>query len=107
MGSAWGKGVKEGPVPQDAGKISSQCSARAGTTYGQGQGGPDELDVMKKDRHEQSERFSEQDRRNYVIMIADMILILCFFFRRINHMALKTICIDPLSTCCCTSRREQ
>jgi hypothetical protein len=45
--------------------------------------------MMKMDRREQSEWFSEQDRRNYVIMIAELILILSFFFRRINHMALK------------------
>jgi hypothetical protein len=44
---------------------------------------------MKKDRREQSKWFSEQDRRNYVIMIAELILILCFSFRRINQMALK------------------
>jgi hypothetical protein len=62
---------------------------------------------MKKDQHEQSERFSEQDRGNYVIMISELILILCFSFRIINHMALKTICIDPLSTRYCTSCHEQ
>jgi hypothetical protein len=33
MGSAWGRGVREGPAPQEAGKISSQCSAEAGTTW--------------------------------------------------------------------------
>jgi hypothetical protein len=32
IGSARGKGSREGPAPQEAGKISSQCSARAGTT---------------------------------------------------------------------------
>ncbi len=62
--------------------------------------------MMKKDRREQSEMFSEQDRR-YVVIITELILILFFFFKRINHMALKTICIDPLSKCCCTSFREQ
>ncbi len=35
-------------------------------------------DVMKEDRRERSERFSEQDRRNYVIMIDELILTLCF-----------------------------
>jgi hypothetical protein len=29
MGSAWGRGVREGPAPQEVGKISSQSSARA------------------------------------------------------------------------------
>ncbi len=33
MGLARGKGVKGGPAPEEAGKISSQCSARAGTTW--------------------------------------------------------------------------
>jgi hypothetical protein len=33
MGSAWGKGVREDPAPQEAGKISSQYSALAGTTW--------------------------------------------------------------------------
>jgi hypothetical protein len=62
---------------------------------------------MKEDQHEQSERFSEQDRRNYVTTTAELMLTLCFSFRRINHMAFKKICIDPLSTHHCTSRREQ
>jgi hypothetical protein len=31
MGSAPRKGVREGPAPQETGKKSSQCSARAGT----------------------------------------------------------------------------
>jgi hypothetical protein len=33
MGSAWRKGVREGPAPQEAGKISNQCSTRAETTW--------------------------------------------------------------------------
>jgi hypothetical protein len=32
MGSAWGRGVREGPDPQQAGKIRSQCPTKAGTT---------------------------------------------------------------------------
>jgi hypothetical protein len=66
--------------------------------------------MMKEVRCEQSERFSEQDKRNHVIMmIAELTMTLCFFFsfRRINHMVLKTICIDPLSTRQCTSRRNR
>jgi hypothetical protein len=46
MGSAWGKWVREGQAPQEAGKISSQFSARAGTTWAKtrrtGQVGHDE-----------------------------------------------------------------
>jgi hypothetical protein len=34
MGSSWGRGVREGPAPQEARKISSQCSARAEATWG-------------------------------------------------------------------------
>jgi hypothetical protein len=33
MGSALGKGVREGPAPREVEKISSQCSASAGTTW--------------------------------------------------------------------------
>jgi hypothetical protein len=33
MGSAWGKGAREGLAPKEARKISSQCSARAETTW--------------------------------------------------------------------------
>jgi hypothetical protein len=33
MGSAWGRGVREGPAPQKAGKISSQSSARKEVTW--------------------------------------------------------------------------
>jgi hypothetical protein len=32
-GSAWGKGEREGSAPQETGKISSQYSAKAGTTW--------------------------------------------------------------------------
>jgi hypothetical protein len=32
-GVSLGEGVKEGLAPQDAGKLSSQCSARAVTTW--------------------------------------------------------------------------
>jgi hypothetical protein len=45
-GVSSGKGVKGGLAPQEAGKISSQCSARAGTTWARtrrtGQDGRDE-----------------------------------------------------------------
>jgi hypothetical protein len=33
MGSAWERGVREGPAPQEARKISSQCSAREEATW--------------------------------------------------------------------------
>jgi hypothetical protein len=33
MGSAWGRGLREGPAPQKAGKISSQCLARNEATW--------------------------------------------------------------------------
>jgi hypothetical protein len=33
MGSACGKGVREGPAPQEVKEKSSQCSARAGITW--------------------------------------------------------------------------
>ncbi len=45
---------------------------------------------------------------NFVSIIAKfLILIIVLSFRRINHLKLKTICIDPLSTSRCTSRGEQ
>ncbi len=33
IGSAWGKGVTEGPAPKEVGKISSQGPTKAGTTW--------------------------------------------------------------------------
>jgi hypothetical protein len=33
MGSAWGRGVREGPAPQNAREISSQGSARKEATW--------------------------------------------------------------------------
>jgi hypothetical protein len=33
MGSAWGRGVREGPAPQKAREISSQCSVREEATW--------------------------------------------------------------------------
>jgi hypothetical protein len=55
------EGGKGGPGPQEAGKISSQCSARAGTTWARTRT-TDSSDVMKEDLREQSERYFEQDR---------------------------------------------
>jgi hypothetical protein len=60
MGSAWGRGVREGPAPPGgAQKESAQQRQRQ---HGQGRGRPIKLDVMKEDQREQSERFSEQDK---------------------------------------------
>jgi hypothetical protein len=54
---------------------------------------------MKEDQCEQSEQSPDQDK--FVnISIKILILIIVLSFKRINHMALKTICIDPLSTHC-------
>ncbi len=56
MGSAWGRGAREGPAPQEAREISSQCSMRAEATYcREGRGGTGKSGVMKKDQCEQSE----------------------------------------------------
>jgi hypothetical protein len=33
MGSAWGRGAREGPAPQKTGKISNQRSARKEATW--------------------------------------------------------------------------
>jgi hypothetical protein len=61
MRSAWGRGVREGPVSQNAEEISSQRSARREATWrrkkkeeGVGSG------VMKKSRHQQSEHFLDK-----------------------------------------------
>ncbi len=56
-GSAWGKGAREGPAPQEAGKISSQCSMRAEATWTRARK-DGQIGVMKKDQREQSEPFS-------------------------------------------------
>jgi hypothetical protein len=65
---------------------------------------------MKKDRREQNERVSEQDRRNYVTMIAGLMLILCFFFQENNSYGVKKpfaliLCI-PAASHRITSHRE-
>jgi hypothetical protein len=52
MGSAWVRGVREGPAPQKAGKISSQCSLRKEAAWRK----KSESGMMKRDRHEQSEQ---------------------------------------------------
>jgi hypothetical protein len=44
---------------------------------------------MKEDRRAQSERFSEQDRRNYVIMIAKLVITLCSFFQENKSYGVK------------------
>jgi hypothetical protein len=57
MGSAWGRGVREGLAPQETRKISSQCPARTETTWrrrGKGESG-----MMKRDQCEQSALFSK------------------------------------------------
>jgi hypothetical protein len=45
--------------------------------------------MMKEDWCYLSEWVSEQGRMNYVIMIAKLILTLCFSLWRINHRVLK------------------
>jgi hypothetical protein len=91
IGSARGKGVREGPAPQETGLIRSKCSARAGTTWA-------------RTRRTKQVRCDEGGlaraewavfwtRRNYVIMIAELILILCSSFMKINHMVLKPIAL--------------
>jgi hypothetical protein len=84
MGSAWGRGVREGPAPQEAREISSAQQGQR--QHGEGRGGTGKSDVMKKDQRVQSEPFFLQDG--------------------IPSTVVKTICIDPLSTRCCTSSRE-
>jgi hypothetical protein len=44
---------------------------------------------MKEDQRKQNEQFSEQDRRNYVIMIAELILTLCPFFQENKTYGVK------------------
>jgi hypothetical protein len=56
MGSAWGKGVREGPAPQKAGKISISAQ-RGRRQHGAGRRRKDKLGVVKKDQGEQSELF--------------------------------------------------
>jgi hypothetical protein len=74
--------------------------------HGQGRGGLNKLDMMKEDQHEQSERFSEQDRRNYVIIIAELILTLCSFFQENKSNGIKKPFALILCLPHCTSRRE-
>jgi hypothetical protein len=56
MESAWGRGVREGLATQNAGKISSQRSARKEATWRRKK----EWGLMKKDRHQQGEHFHAQ-----------------------------------------------
>jgi hypothetical protein len=98
--SAWGKGAREGPAPQKAGKISSQCSAKAGTTWAR----------MRKTgqvgRDEEGSARTEEDHVINVIMIAESFFDIMFLFQENKSYGVKTICIDPLSTCSCTSCRK-
>jgi hypothetical protein len=59
MGTAWGRGVREGLALLKGGKISRQCPTKAGTTWGMtrrtNQVGCDEEDMRK-----QSEESSDQ-----------------------------------------------
>ncbi len=59
MGSTWGRGVREGPVPQEARKISSQCSARAEETW------------RRKKRNERVGRDEERTSANRVSYFPD------------------------------------
>jgi hypothetical protein len=59
---------------------------------------------MKEDQREQSEQSSDQVKFCKYDYWVDSGIVLSF--RRINHMALKTICIDPLSICYWTSHHE-
>jgi hypothetical protein len=53
--------------------------------------------MMKEDWHKQSEQSSDQIKfceHDCRALDSDIVI----SFRRIKHLALKTICIDPLST---------
>jgi hypothetical protein len=85
MGSAWGRGAREGLSPQEAGKISSQCSRTRKTPLGKS-------GVMKKDQREQSEQFFLHEMgelNNECNHDCQLDFDIVFCFRRINHMALK------------------
>ncbi len=83
----WGE---EGPGPPGGGKDKQSMLSAGRDNMGKDEKDQTKMsDVMKEDRRERSERFSEQDKRNYVIRIDELILTLCFSFRRINQMALK------------------
>ncbi len=51
-GVSLGEEVREGPAPQKAGKISSQCSLRKEAAWRK----KSKSGMMKRDRHEQSEQ---------------------------------------------------
>ncbi len=89
-------------------EISSQCSVRAETTWRRtrrnGQVGRDEEGSAWTEW-----ATSSQDKDNVI----DVKYVHCWgelqfcLFQENKSYGIKTICIDPLSTHCCTSRREQ
>ncbi len=96
-GVSLGRGVREGPAPLEAGKISSQCPKRQ-RKHGQGQGRPTKSDVMKEiGVNRVSSLLNKINFCNYDCWVDSDIAL---SFRRINLVALKKpICIDFLSTC--------
>ncbi len=89
-GVSLGEGGEGGPGPPGGGKDKQSVLSEGRDKNGQGRGGPGKSDVMKKDRREQSKQvFSEQDRRNSVIMIAKLNLISCFCFQENKPYGVK------------------
>jgi hypothetical protein len=94
-GREWG-----GPGPPERGKDKQSMPSKA-------------RDNMGKDEEEQSNqtwwrRSSPLIELYLVNMITDTLsLIIVSFFQENKSCGIKTICIDPLSTCHCTSHCEQ
>ncbi len=101
-GVSSGEGGEQGPSPPGGGKHKQSVLSKGRDNMGKDGGGPNNLGVMKEDRREQSEWFSDQDRRNYVIMIAELILTLCFFFQENKSYGVK----KPFALILCLSATE-
>ncbi len=104
MWSAWGKGAREGPPPRKRGR-SSQCSVGAETTWTR----------TRKDRQvgcdEEGSAWTEwaifcHRMRNHLVNVnyVDELNLMFVLFQENKSYGIKTICIDPLSTRCCTSQ---
>jgi hypothetical protein len=99
------EGMREGPAPQEAREINSQCSTRAETTWRRTRrNGKVGCDEEGSARTECATSLQDKDYVIYVKHVHYWVELTFCLFQENKSYCVKTTCIDPLSIRCCTSR---
>ncbi len=95
MGSAQGKGVREGQPPQTTREISSQLPARK-EVHEEGRRRKGESGVIMRNQHAQSEHLQEGFCNNVIKSSLMMLKLMLCLLQENKSYSVKPICIHPL-----------